>query len=96
MADPRVTLTAPEREELKGMLAEITNCLARMDAEKEHMSEIAGEAQKKFVIKKSLVNKLARTMYKHNYADVQSENEHFEYLYESVAEGKIVDDKEND
>jgi len=30
---------------------------------------------------------MARTMFKHNYADLQQESEHFEFLYEAVVEG---------
>jgi len=33
---------------------------------------------------KKQINKLARTMYKRNYEDVQQENEDFETLYETL------------
>lgn len=77
-----------ERQEMKAMLAEMTNCMQRMDDEREQLKDIAKAAEEKFGIKTKIVRKLATTMYKHNYADVQAENEHFETLYETLVEGK--------
>ena len=77
-----------EREKMKGMLTEITHRLRQIDDNREAMKEIADEVVKTYGIQKKTVTKLARTMYKHNYADLQSENEHFEILYESLVEGK--------
>lgn len=77
-----------ERQEMKAMLAEMTNCMQRMDDEREQLKDIAKAVEEKFGIKTKIVRKLATTMYKHNYADVQAENEHFETLYETLVEGK--------
>jgi ribosomal protein L23 len=77
-----------DRQKLKSMLTEMTHCLARMDAEKDAKKDIADAIKEKFELKPSLVNKLARTMYKRDYADLQSENEDFEILYETLVEGK--------
>lgn len=77
-----------DRQKMKTMLVEMTNCLQRMDDEREAMKDIAGVIEEKFEIKKKLVNKLARTIYKHNYADLQAENDHFSDLYETLVEGK--------
>lgn len=78
-----------DRQKMKQMLAEMTHCLQRADDEKESMKEIAEDVHKQFDVPKKIVNKLARTMYKHNYADLQAENEDFELLYETLVEGKI-------
>ena len=77
-----------DRQKMKTMLAEMTYCLQRADDEREAMKEIANEIQKQFGVPKKIVNKLARTMYKRNYADLQAENEDFELLYETLVEGK--------
>ena len=82
-------LNPKDAQALKVMVIEMTNCLQTMDNEREAMKDIAESAEDKFGIKKKYINKVARTMYKHNYTDLQSENEHFEDLYESVAEGKL-------
>jgi len=83
-----VTSNPEERKALKMMIVEMTNSLERIQSEKEHMKDIAEAAEEKFMIKKKFVTKMARTMFAHSYADLQSENESFEILYESVIEGK--------
>lgn len=77
-----------ERIELKTMLVQMTKLLQQIDDVKEDLKAAAAAAEEKFAIKKKLISKLARTMYKHNYADLQQENEHFSHLYESLIEGK--------
>ncbi len=81
-----IVVNPEDRKALKSMIVEMTNSLERIDGEKEHMKDIAEAAEDKFSIKKKYINKMARTMFKHNYADLQSENESFELLYESVIE----------
>jgi len=76
-----------DRNKLKSMLSEMTHCLQRADSEREQMKEICDEAYTQFNIAKKTINKLARTMYKHSYADLQQENEDFEFLYEALVLG---------
>ena len=93
MSDDKVQhLSNADRQKLKTMLVEMTNCLQRIDDERDQMKDIAGAIEDALGIKKKYANKLARTMFKHNYADLQAENEHFEYLYESIVEGKKAND----
>lgn len=92
MSDMTIPSNPKDRQELKAMLAEMTKCMQRMDDERESLGDIAKAAEEKFGIKKKVIRKLANTMYKHNYADLQAENEHFEVLYETLVEGKKVDD----
>lgn len=77
-----------DRKKLKAMIVEMTNVLSRVESEKEHMSEISDAVKEEFGIQKKITNKLARTMFKNNYADLQTENEHFEFLYESLVDSK--------
>lgn len=79
---------AAERIKLKQNLVEMTKLMQMSDDNRKALKDIADAAQEAFGIKKKFVMKLAKTMYKHNYADLQSENEHFEILYESLVEGK--------
>lgn len=90
MTEMIVLSNAEDRRKLKAMIVEMTNTLSRADAEREHLKEIAKAVVEEFGIKKTLINKLARTMYKNNYADLQSENEHFEFLYESLVDAKVT------
>ena len=77
-----------ERDKMKGMLTEMTHRLRQIDDNREAMKEIADEVIKTYGLQRKIVNKLARTMYKHDYADIQAEQEHFEILYETLVEGK--------
>ena len=77
-----------DRQKLKLMLVEITNSFTRADAERDLVKEILDAAQEQFGIKKSLVKRLAKTMYTNSYSNLQAENEHFELLYETLVEGK--------
>lgn len=91
----QVPTNSKDREKFKQALAEITSCMQRMDDEREHIKDITKMVEENFEIKGKVTRKLASTMYKHNYADVQAENQHFEFLYESVVEGrKTSDDSE--
>jgi hypothetical protein len=83
-----------DRQKFKQALAEITACMQRMDDEREHIKDITKMVEESFEIKAKVTRKLASTMYKHNYADVQSEHEHFEFLYESIVEGRKTDEEE--
>jgi len=75
---------------LKAMIVEMTNAMARADGEKDHIKEIAKEASEQFEIDKSTINKLAKTMYKQDFASLQAENEKFEQLYEALQMVKAV------
>ena len=77
-----------DRQKLKQMIGEITNCMLRMDSERDAMKEIIKEAAAQYDIDKKLIRKIATTMYKHSYADVQAENREFEFLYETLVEGR--------
>lgn len=82
-----------DRQRLKMAIGEITNCLLRIDSEREAMKEIIGDANKKYGVDKKMIRKIATTMYKHNYADVTAENEEFELLYESLVESRNDEEK---
>lgn len=91
-------MTAPsnpaDRQKLKLALVEMTNCLARMDAEREAKKDIANTIKEQFEIKPAVANKLAGVMYKQNYASLQQEQEDFELLYETLVEGRKSTDDE--
>jgi hypothetical protein len=77
-----------ELKKMKGMVVEMTVCLQNIEDQKDQMKLIAEEYEKSFSIPKKYVTKMARVMFKHSYTTLQSENEHFELLYESVMESK--------
>lgn len=93
--DNSVPSNPKDRQKVKQMLAEMTHCYQRIDDEKEAAKDVAKTISEDFGIEKKLVNKLARTMYKHDYANVQAEHEHFEHLYEMLIEGKKSEEDDN-
>lgn len=90
MSEFDIPVDPEKRRKLKAMIVEMTNCHQRIDSEREQLKSIAELAEDEFSIKKKFINKVARTMYKHNYDDLQAENTHFEELYETIAEGRVT------
>ena len=84
-----VPSTNEDRKKLKGMLTEMTHCLQKMDFQRDAKKDIAAGIKEQFELTPKVINKLASTMYKRNYADLQQENEDFEDLYEILVNGKI-------
>jgi len=91
-----VPSTTEDRKKIKGMLTEITHFLAKIDALREKKKETAAGIKEQFELAPKVINKLAGTMYKSNYASLQQENEDFEDLYEILVNGKIGDVETDD
>ncbi len=77
-----------DRQKLKQAIGEITNCMLRMDGEREQMKTIIADCSEEYDIEKKTLRKIATTMYKHNYEDVQAEQSAFERLFESLFPSK--------
>lgn len=95
MTQNRNTLNKDERAKLKTILVVMTKYLQEMEDAKDSLKETAKDAATQFSLKPALINKMAKTLFKSNYRDLQEENEHFEFLYESILEGKRDDDEDN-
>ncbi len=87
-----IAVNEADRKVLKGMIEEMVVCLERIEAQKEQMKDIAESAEDKFEIKKKYINKMARTMFKSSYRDLQSENEAFEQVQEAIVGGVDTED----
>jgi hypothetical protein len=68
------------------MLIEMTRRMDRIEQEKQAKDEIANNAVALFGLKKKYINKLATTMHKRNFGELQTENSAFEFLYEAVVQ----------
>jgi len=88
MSDVIVPSSPNDRQKLLMAITEMTHCLQRIEDERESMKEIADDLVSKFEIPKKQINKLAKTMYKRDYENVQQENEDFELLYETIVASK--------
>lgn len=83
-----------DRQKLKMMINEITHCMSRMDLEKGSKTDIVNKIHEEFDLPKKFINKLANTMYKHNYDDLQAENSDFELLYETIIGSSVSHEEE--
>lgn len=79
-----------ELKKFKQTLVTITHYLQLMDDNREAIKETVEEAATLFSIDKKIIRKLSNVMFKHNYADIQEENNHFEMLYEALVGGRIT------
>ena len=77
-----------DQQKLKNAIVEITNCMLRMDSERDQIKEIINDVADTYDVDKKQVRKIATTMYKSNYSDVVEENREFELLYETLVEGR--------
>ena len=87
MSNIIVPSSPADRQKLKLALEQITDAMARMDAEKDHIKEVITMIKETFELDPKYIRKMAKTMYDRSFADLQKENEDFELLYESVVEG---------
>lgn len=88
MSDLIIPSSPSDRQKLKSILSEMTNCMTRMDAERDTLKELAEAAEEQFEIPKKLINKLARTLHKSNLPEIVSDTENLEFLYETLIETK--------
>jgi hypothetical protein len=84
MSDLVIPSSPSDRQKLKQILRDMTDCMTRMDAERETIKELAEAAEESFEIPKKLINKLARTMHKSNLTEILSDTENLEFLYETL------------
>ena len=87
LADPEI------RKKFKSALATVTEYFQHIDDHKDGAKESIEALSIEYGLDKKTVRKIATTMYKHNYGNLQEENRHFEQLYEIVVEGKLRDDE---
>jgi len=76
-----------DRQKIKTKLTEAVNCMERIAGEKSQMKSIYEAIEAEHDLPKKVASKLARTMFKQNYANILAEQADFESLYEIVVEG---------
>jgi hypothetical protein len=89
-----VVVSNPEQQKrIKGALEEISNSLARIEAEREMIKNEKADLFDEFkeTLTKKQINRMAKVYHKRNYKQEVQEAEDFSYLYESVTGEKIDD-----
>lgn len=80
------------KKKFKQSLSTLTHYFQQQDDIREGLRDSIADIASEYGVEKKMVRKMAKTMYKHEYGSVLEENRQFETLYESVVEGKFVDD----
>ncbi len=73
-----------DKNELRGVLQEISNSMTRMDAEKEYIKEAIAAASEKYQLNKKYLRKMAKVYHQNNFTDEVSDMEEFQKLYETI------------
>ena len=73
-----------DRKKIRGALEEISNSLTRIEAERSLIKEILQDVEDKFELPKKYTRKVAKIFHKQNFAEVKTEQEDLETIYETV------------
>lgn len=80
-----VVPTSPEdRKAIHDAIVEASNARTQIDAQRDHIRDIAKNIKEKVGIKPRVFNKLVTAYHKQNYHEVTQTNDEFETLYETV------------
>ena len=82
-----ITLTPDDKKRIAGAIKEISNSMTRMDAEKELITDIIKVTHENLGVDKKHVRKLASIYHKSNMAEVRTENDDIDTLYEELFNG---------
>lgn len=74
-----------ELKTIKNAIGEATDCLVRIDTEKEAMKDIVDDLAEKYELPKKFINKMIRTRHRASFDKETSEQEDFMELYSKVA-----------
>ena len=88
------TLIIADEKKLKSAkmtIATITQYMKIIDDQKEAIKETIEDLATSTGIDKKTIRKIAKTMYTHGFEDLQQENGHFSFLYETLVEGRKVE-----
>lgn len=92
MSKHSVPTSLEDQKKLKAIITEMTRSMQRISDEQAALKELVMAASKEYNIKAKQITSLAKTAFKANYADVRAEHDDFEYLYESIVEGRKLSD----
>lgn len=85
-----------ERKQIKDCLHEISNSLARIEAEREYIKEAKNEICEKLELDKKLFNRMAKVYHKQNFANEVQENTEFEDMYSIITGQGTIGTDESD
>lgn len=84
MSNVIIPSSQEDRKKIRGALEEISNSLTRIEAERGLIKEILQDVEDKFELPKKYTRKVAKIFHKQNFAEVKTEQEDLETIYETV------------
>jgi len=84
MANIIIPSDEQSKKTIKDALAQISDSLTRIEAERDHIKDILQVVEDKVDIPKKYIRKMARIYHKQNMSEVKAENDDIETLYEVV------------
>lgn len=80
----KVISNPADKLKIKKMLGEISDSYTRISAERELIKETIEALAEDFEIDKKVLRKMAQVYHKQNFTTVESEQEDFVFMYESI------------
>ena len=77
-----------ELKTIQAAVKEMSDCMIRIQSEKEAMKDIVEDLNEKYELPKKFINKMARVYFKQNFDKETVEHEDFADLYVAVTEAK--------
>lgn len=78
------TLNPTEKKAVAGAVQEMSDCMTRMEAEKELMKDIVDVTFDKYGVDKKYFRKISNIFHKRNMDEIRGEQETVESLYEEL------------
>ena len=82
-----ITLTPEDKKKIASAIKEISNSMTRVDAEKELITDIITVTHQLHGVDKKHLRKIAGIYHKSNMAEVRTENDDIDTLYEELFNG---------
>lgn len=73
-----------QRKAIRKVLDELSNCMTRIEGERDYISETIKKLSEEYEINKKVLRRMAKTYHKQNFSKEIAENEEFETMYEQV------------
>jgi len=77
-----------ELKTIQAAMKEMSDCMIRIDSEKEAMKDIVEDLNEKYELPKKFISKMARVYHKQSFDKESVEHEDFADLYVAVTEAK--------
>lgn len=83
-----MTISNPvDRKKIRDALMEISNCLTRVEGERDTIKNVISDLSENYQLPKRTVRRMAKAFHKQDFAKEQQEFFEFEHIYQEVTSG---------